>query len=315
MLSFRPFLLLLVVLLAACADDDEAPAPAQRPLQVTLSVPAGYVAQRGIGDPGAAVTYRLPAYLRFYVCTSGSQGARVASEALTLVPESDWMLSLDGLRYVYTGALSLYVPDGTTAGRVYAVASYHPLTLPDAPDTEAAVQSLTLDLTQQGEAFAGDALALRDVYANPADAPGNGALTRLADDHYSATIVCNHVAALVDFQWDVNPAQPADRGVRALLVRAPLTTGYLFRPSANEATFPASTQPLPVVAATTPANRRYGRAAVYVLQPAGARLDYTLTTEAGATTTDHALTAQPADAGEVDPAYAAWYKINVRLGY
>ncbi len=115
-----------------------------------------------------------------------------------------------------------------------------------------------------------------------------------------------HVAARVDFTWEVPAANQATQSVTSITVTGLPTQCCIFDPTHN----PAPTgEGGTAIINTTPGNKWIGRECVYVLQPnvdapTEGKIQYTVDKLTG---TDPALTFTPTQA--LDPLFTGWYRI------
>ncbi len=129
-----------------------------------------------------------------------------------------------------------------------------------------------------------------------------------------------HVAARMDFQWEVATALWPTTAIKSIEVTNLPTLCRVFRPTGNPATntttHPARSYRMDAsnpVSPITPGNKWIGRQSFYHLQPADATIDYTVTfedlipTDAEPARASKSITFTPP--GPVHQVFTGWYRI------
>lgn len=244
---------------------------------ISFCLPAGeiYTSQqapqlRAIGDPGTTEQFALPRYLYIYIVeyTGISEEDKADPNkwkvwwVIEKTPtEEQW----EKKRYIgeyansgdsifqYTEEIILLLNGGSFDGRVYAVASAVPLTLPTltlGTSTLADVLGMTFSFKDEGtvEQKAAAALVkanLQNIYSTPYNYKGYG--TEYYGSFYASqnvphlNLVLYHVAAKVDLMWSVAEnkrikADPSEAVRLTYLGVQHLYNGpcYVFKPMRNE---------------------------------------------------------------------------------
>lgn len=277
------------LLLTACVSGDPLDTPQPEPqrvdMPISITIPANDALTRAPGDPGLSTGLMLPKhvylYLIYNLSLDGSGPDYVEPHSYLLTPENWVKETYSGSLkaendevWRYTGNLSISIPDTRSNGRVYAAASYAPLTVSnDSPATEQEVKDLTFDVStpdlQQH---------LGDLYSTPYNYLGTrtqyyGTIANFSSKVPSVDLMLYHVAAKVDVIWNVAAdVQSDNRITQVAAIGLKQLSCYLFRPTENLWTADDDATHYDSPFATDPGTQWLGRHPFYVIPwqyPAG----------------------------------------------
>lgn len=352
---------LALQLFAACSDDDTT----QGVQTVTMTIPIevyssnNEVTSRAArqGDPGNAVVFEQPLYLYVYACVYEKDGSSSSYELLTetITPaasgeddsKTKWTLmgeDTENERWTKNVDVTFKITkefDGTDnlkVSRVYAIASREDLgsdgkkVLPtDYTSTTAksTVESMTLNLSGFTSA------KLRDIYSTPLDDRNNGVITSTTNNNVT-TLTCStvrlyHVAAKVDFTWEVASDKQSTTELASITCTGLPTTCKVFEPTNNPTTDASgtatntgtclvlgtksssstSTTPSPSdpVNELNAGNKWLGRAYAFMLQPPSTgEINYTVTYGGSANKTATTKSITP-DQTTYSKVFTGWYRV------
>ncbi len=220
---------------------------------------AGAPSLRAFGDPGTTEQFALPQYLYIFIVKyvgSGEEGKATLTnwqvwQVLAKTPtEEQWekkrysgaYANVGDSIFQYTEEIILLLNGGSFDGRVYAVASAVPLTLPTLTlETSTLANVLEMQFSFNGGAEYDTNVRnnLQNIYSTPYNYPGNGA------NYYGSffatqnvphlDLLLYHVAAKVDLMWNVK--EDLRSKVKVSYIAAEhLYDGpsYVFKPTENE---------------------------------------------------------------------------------
>ncbi|MBQ6764971.1 MAG: hypothetical protein IJP45_07285 [Paludibacteraceae bacterium] len=225
---------------------------------------AGAPSLRAFGDPGTTEQFALPQYLYIFIVKyvgSGEEGKATLTnwqvwKVLDKTPSAgEWekkrytgaYANVGDSIFQYTEEIILLLNGGSFDGRVYAVASAVPLTLPaltEGTSTLADVLGMTFSFKDEGtiEQKAAAALVkanLQNIYSTPYNYTGSSA------NYYGSffatqnvphlDLLLYHVAAKVDLMWNVKENLRGDVKI-SYIAAEHLYDGpcYVFKPTENE---------------------------------------------------------------------------------
>ena len=327
--------------LVACSSDNDNMTNAARTVTLTIPVEiySGHEEMTDTraasqGDPGTTVDFKAPLYLYIYAYITEGDGSSHELLAQTFTYNTDteasgaWTLKDAGtanerwqknVRVTFTLSSSFY--DELGKSRVFAVASRRDISslLPNDASAAATVfgtmdsfKSYTLDFSS----IKGD--ELKDIYSTPYNdhttpyaSTDNGLIVGADNTLTCSNVKLYHVAAKVDFTWQVASELQNSTAVASITCAGVPTTCKVFEPTANPTT--AITNCLVLgAAADNPAfevnagNKWLGRAYAYMLQPADGSISYTVTYSGSAGKETTSKTFVPASPNTV---FTGWYRI------
>ena len=344
---------LALQLFAACSDDDTT----QEMQTVTMTIPIevyssnNEVTSRAAsqGDPGNAVVFEQPLYLYVYACVGETDASSNATYELlykefvhpsksgqtvddyspynwTLVDEDTknerWTKDVD-VTFKITAAL-------TGDSRVFAIASRDDLsskftTKYSASQTgttlKSDVEAITLGLSD----FTSD--QLKDIYSTPLGDTNNGVIKSTTNNNVT-TLTCStvrlyHVAAKVDFTWEVASTLQSTTELASITCTGLPTTCKVFEPtnnptgtgscivlgtsnSSSTSTTPSPSDPVNEVNA---GNKWLGRAYAFMLQPPSTgEINYTVTYGGSGNKTATTSSITP-DKTTYSKVFTGWYRV------
>ena len=348
---------LALQLLAACSDDDTT----QGVQTVTMTIPIevysssnNEVTSRAAsqGDPGNDVVFEQPLYLYVYACVGETDASNTATYELlykefvhpskssqtvddyspynwTLVDEDTknerWQKDVD-VTFKISTAL-------TSDSRVFAIASRDDLskvlskTYTNSSQTGTGymdeVKAITADLSKFTSA------QLKDIYSTPLGDTNNGVITSTTNNSVT-TLTCStvrlyHVAAKVDFTWEVASDKQSTTELASIKCTGLPTTCKVFEPTNNptqdasgNATNTGSCIVLGTSSSTstsTPVNevnagnKWLGRAYAFMLQPPSTgEINYTVTYSGSAKKTATTSSITP-DQTTYSKVFTGWYRV------
>ena len=334
-IKYSIYLCVLMFSFTSCVsevDQQEEPGP-QEPVgyvKMNLSIPAEKVsrAARSWGDPGdSGLQDELPRYLYLYIVIENNgkvtlqKYAEKGAEYIECKPE-DWTQGTQGEEQVWTYK-EITVPMSTLnpgpSSRIYAITSLQPLQLTE-PTNQEELENLIFDqnLNTINPYF---------VYASASGDPANGAIIKNGSAMYT-NIVCNHIVARVDIQWNIVPSKQKEYAMREIKLEGLPTQCYFFKPTAS---IPGEQLGTMGYRYFDVGNQWYGRVVAHVFDRKQVKCTYTL--DAPATTYPEwpdpqpenttKFVSQPKTYNNVTPpnqgspsdAYTSWYRINVKFGY
>ncbi len=337
--------LLTPLFLTACSSDNGETPPGVMTLDIPIEIYSSsnsHTRAASQGDPGNDSSLDAPLYIYLYAYVKESDGNGFELLTKTLMVDSDpavgnWTLYDGGTRderwrrdmrvtFTINGTF-----DGTTVGtsRVFAIASREDLsmllpteTMVSGYTTMSQIEAMTLDfgswVTSSTMTLSELSGKLKDIYSTPSKSTGNGviSITNSTSGSGNQSLTCStvklyHVAAKMDFQWEVASTLQSTVELQSVTCTSLPTVCKIFEPTSNPMT---STTSLPVLGTSTQdavnevneGNKWLGRACAYVLQPSSAAVDYTVTF--GGTGGHAAVNASiiPDDYNEV---YTGWYRV------
>ena len=304
------------------------------------------------GDPGNDVVFEQPLYLYVYACVYEKDGSSSSYELLTETigpaasgeddSKTKWTLMDEDTKderwkknvdVTFKITKEFDGTDNSKVSRVYAIASREDLgsdgkkVLPtDYTSTTAksTVEAMTLDLSTFTSA------QLRDIYSTPLDDTNNGVITSTTNSSSSSssssgttssnvTLTCStvrlyHVAAKVDFTWEVASDKQSTTELASITCTGLPTTCKVFEPTNNPTTSTADVLLLGTSSSTsTPVNevnagnKWLGRAYAFMLQPpTDGKISYKVTYSGSGNKTATTSSITPATLNTV---YTGWYRV------
>ena len=329
--------------LASCSSDNDTIQDDSR--TVTLDIPVeiyssnNEVTSRAAsqGDPGTSAEFKAPRYLYIYafVKDKSTAGYELLTKTITYKDDteasSNWTMQNEGesnerwqKKERVTFKLSAEFDDQAELGssRVYAIASRDDLSkllTDDVVKTFTKLDSFkttTIDL----KSFSSD--QLKDLYStpyndqsSPAQSTDNGLIVSSTD---GKSLTCSpvklyHVAAKVDFTWQVATDKQDSVEVASITCTGVPTTCKVFVPTDNPTTDTTSCLVLgttsesakPVNEVNT-GNKWLGRAYAYMLQPSSGAISYTVTYGGKANKQSTTNTFTPSSLNKV---FTGWYRV------
>lgn len=238
--------LFVVLAFLACQNDQQFGNVEVLEIPVQIVLPADNMSNfnKVMGDPGTTETFRLPRYAYFFLVIDWEDGSSSTIYTKTQTIESEqWKLSTyhgnlytegDNI-YTYDGSISFTLSSKErSAGRLYAAASYMPLSLSDVnPATESDILNITFPLTSELR------VNVQDIYSTPCYYKPDGVtyygtISDIKRKVPTAYALLYHVASKVDVIWNVQESLQRDMRVTDLKATH-LYDGdcYLFRPTDN----------------------------------------------------------------------------------
>lgn len=285
-------MLLALAVLAACSSDNDDTATREVTLDVPIEIYSGDLPSQSRaasqGDPGNDAELQAPLYLYVYAYVSENNGSshELLSNTFDFTQITDgsdgWTLVDSGtqnerwqknLRVTFTISATFDTTDGRS--RVYAIASRTPLAdkLTNITATNITSKDALEGVTVDMSSITSD--QLKDIYSSPAnDQTSNGSIIGNSKGITCSTVKLYHVAAKVDFTWEVAEDLQSTVELKKISCTGIPTTCAIFKPTENPTTAATSTVYVlsddatnkPAVA-TTPGNKWIGRAYAYMLQP------------------------------------------------
>ncbi len=325
--------LLFALALAACSSDEEATMQ-----EVTLTIPIeiyssnAEVTSRAAsqGDPGNDVVFEQPLYLYVYACVKekdafGNEDYELLTK--TIVPASagednsqdEWTLEEKDTKSELwkknvdvTFKINKELAGDVGDSRVFAIASRDDLSgkLPadyDDSTPKSTVEAMTLDLS----GFTSE--QLKNIYSTPLNDTNNGVITSSTNGSV-VTLTCStvrlyHVAAKVDFTWEVASALQPSTELATITCTGLPTTCNVFEPTDNPSGNGTSLVLGTTGAANTvnEANKWLGRAYAFMLQPpTDGKINYTVTFGGSASRPAVTTSITPATLNDT---YTGWYRV------
>ena len=331
--------------LAGCSSDPSDNGGTSGVKTVTLNIPVEvYTGNEEVtgraasqGDPGNDVNFKAPLYLYIYAyIAEGTDGTshELLTQTFTYSTDADassaWTLKDESttnerwqknVRVTFKLSSSFY--DKLGCSRVFAIASYQDISslLPkDAEDAVTQFSSLEKfqDYTCNFENIASN--DLKDIYSTPYNdhstpyqSTDNGLIVGADGTLTCSTVKLYHVAAKVDFTWEVATSLQSTTEIASITCTGVPTTCKIFEPTDNPTTATAnclvlgsSSDSATPITEVNAGNKWLGRAYAYVLQPSGGAINYTVTY--GGTSGKQATTATFAPTS-VNNVFTGWYRI------
>ena len=309
------------------------------------------------GDPGNDVVFEQPLYLYVYACVYEKDGSSSSYELLTetIKPASSgeddsktkWTLmgeDTENERWTKNVDVTFKITkefdgtDNSKVSRVYAIASREDLgsdgknllpTTYNSTTDKSTVEKMTLNLSGFTSA------QLKDIYSTPLGDDNNGVITSTTNSSSSSssssgttssnvTLTCStvrlyHVAAKVDFTWEVASTLQSTTELASITCTGLPTTCKVFEPTENPTTNTAdvlllgtsSSTPTPVNEVNA-GNKWLGRAYAFMLQPPSTgTINYTVKFgPAGSTTKKGDVTGTiTPDQTTYSKVFTGWYRI------
>lgn len=330
-------MLLALTMLTACSSGNDDTTTREITLDIPIEIYSAdlpsQVRAASQGDPGNDASLEPPLYLYVYAYVSEDKGS--SYELLQMVfPETDgdaigWELLNEGTReerWHKTQRVTFTINrtfDPTIGNsRVYAIASRTDLgtMLPSdilTKENKTDLEKVTMDLSS----LTSD--DLKDIYSTPANdksdpvqSTDNGIIIKANDKSLTcSTVKLYHVAAKVDFTWEVAQDLQSTVELKKIYCTSVPTTCAIFKPTENPTTATTTSYVLSDAAtdkpavATTPGNKWLGRACAYMLQPPSpGTINYTV--EYGGTgSRDNTTKSITPDATTYSNVYTGWYRV------
>ncbi len=337
--------LLAVFALAGCTSDEveglERTVTMTIPIEV-YSSSNNEVTSRAAsqGDPGNAVVFEQPLYLYIYACVGETDASNTATCELlykAIVPaqtgeddsQNKWTLVDEDTkdeRWKKNVDVTFKIQTALTGdSRVFAVASRDDLSgmfqktyneTQTGTGLRNEVEAMTLDLSTFTSS------QLKDIYSTPLGDTNNGVITSQTQGSSTTavtTLTCStvrlyHVAAKVDFTWEVSSALQSTTELASITCTGLPTTCKVFEPTNN----PSGTGSCivlgtkgttGVVNEVNAGNKWLGRAYAFMLQPpADGTIDYTVTYNGSANRTETTSSITP-DQTTYSKVFTGWYRI------
>ena len=356
--------LLAVLALAGCTSDEverlERTVTMTIPIEVYSSNNEVTSRAASQGDPGNAVVFEQPLYLYVYACVGETDASSKATYELlykefvhpsksgqtvddyspynwTLVDEDTknerWTKDVD-VTFKISTAL-------TGESRVFAIASRDDLSKvlsktytnnssQTGTDLRSNVEAMTLNLSDFTSA------QLRDIYSTPLDDTNNGVITSTTNNNNVTTLTCStvrlyHVAAKVDFTWEVASDKQSTTELASITCTGLPTTCKVFEPTENptqdgsgnptntgtclvlgtKSSSSTSTTPSPSdpVNEVNAGNKWLGRAYAFMLQPPSTgEINYTVTYSDSANKKATTSSITP-DQTTYSKVFTGWYRV------
>lgn len=260
---------------------------------------------RAFGDPGTTEQFALPQYLYIFIVKYKGTGERTEPSnwtvwqtktksvkdpelgATTEARKTAWDAKWEKKHYTgayanvgdsifqYTEEIILLLNGGSFDGRVYAVASAVPLTLPtltEGTSTLADVLGMTFQFNGGAEYDTNVRNNLQNIYSTPYNYTGSGA------NYYGSffatqnvphlDLLLYHVAAKVDLMWNVKENLRGDVKI-SYIAAEHLYDGpsYVFKPTENMIAGAAyeSGYTMPILSVLSPGTQWNGRAYFYAI--------------------------------------------------
>ncbi|MDO4497028.1 MAG: hypothetical protein Q4B58_04225 [Bacteroidales bacterium] len=348
-MKFINYIFILFVLLGVVScDQQEGDDIAQTPvtLKLDLAIPFdGNADSRAMGDPGVEETFLRPTRLWVFLAVEQKTERYVYSVSFNMA-ENKWNLSEDNLSFSFESEKSCHFEGLDFAKnpviRAYLIASHDPFSFSQnlvspAADGQVTVQKITEEqLTRLTiNAYNGSKyVSLRDVYSTPYNLNKNGKDMNVSGGTYYGTVDITgsrtitlkeslyHVAAKVDFQWNVESSNAQPNVAKSILIKNAPAVGYAFRPTERPSSSKFYSKLLlgeeeaedsSDAVAVNPGNQWSGRACTYMFQPGW--LEYKFTTVNNEAEGGYHGTADPDELvhGETADIFASWYKINISI--
>lgn len=329
-------MLLALAVLAACSSDNDDIATREITLDIPIDIYSAdlppQVRAASQGDPGNDASLKEPLYLYVYAYVSENSGS---SHELLLAkfPETDgddigWELQDEGMRSErwhktqrVTFTINSTFDQTLGRSRVYAIASRTDLSgilLSDilSKSSKADLEAVTLDMST----LTSD--QLKDIYSTPANdqsnpvtSTDNGIIMGNGKSLTCSTVKLYHVAAKVDFTWEVAQELQSTVELKKISCTDIPTTCAIFKPTENPTTATKTAYVLsdqttdnPAVA-TTPGNKWLGRACAYMLQPPSpGTINYTVEYGGTASRANTVSSITP-DASTYSNVFTGWYRV------
>ncbi len=346
---------LALQLFAACSEDDTT----QEMQTVTMTIPVEVYSfnseletrAASQGDPGNDVVFEQPLYLYVYACVSETDASNTATYELlykAIAPaqtgeddsQNKWTLADQDTkdeRWKKDVNVTFKIQAALTDNsRVFAIASRDDLSgkfqktyngTQTGTGLRSEVEAMTLDLS----AFTSS--QLKDIYSTPLGDTNNGVITSQTNNNVT-TLTCStvklyHVAAKVDFTWEVSSTLQSTTELASITCTGLPTTCKVFEPTNNpitDANGIATNTGSCIVLGTksssstgTPSpdpvnevnagNKWLGRAYAFMLQPpTDGKINYTVTYAGSAnkTATTSCITPSTSTYSNV---FTGWYRV------
>ncbi len=330
-------MLLALTMLTACSSDNDDTTTREITLDIPIEIYSAdlpsQVRAASQGDPGNDASLEPPLYLYVYAYVSEGDGS--SHELLKMeFPETDgdaigWELLDEGKREErwrktqrVTFTISSTFDPIIGNSRVYAIASRTNLStiLPTdilSKENKADLENVTMDLSS----LTSD--DLKDIYSTPANdksdpvqSTDNGIIIKANDKSLTcSTVKLYHVAAKVDFTWEVAQDLQSTVELKKIYCTGVPTTCAIFKPTENPTTTTTTSYVLSDVAtdnpavATTPGNKWLGRACAYMLQPPSpGTINYTVEYGGTDSRTNTTSSITP-DADTYSSVFTGWYRV------
>ena len=222
-LSIKQLLLLLLamVCVVSCKPDQEDEPIRQEVVSLPFSLclqaddlvkVAGAPDRRKIGDPGQTEQFLLPRYAYLFIMKQTSEGWETWRTIEQELDADNWLkqsytgrlMEQGDSIYRYTDKINLLMVGQKFNGRVYAIASYEPLTFNQSPATVSnlnEVLNLSFALTPDIQNN------LKHIYSTPynyvKDGAYYGSFSTITQKVATLDLLLYHVAAKVDLKWQV----------------------------------------------------------------------------------------------------------------
>ena len=325
---------LMTLLFAACSSDDDTTGKTV----VTLSIPVDiYSSNQEVtsraasqGDPGNDVVFDEPLYLYVYACVRESSGYELLTT--TVSPSGDasastWTLENENAQdehwhknvnvtFTISSAFS-----SAEESRVFAIASRTDLSgkLPTyaANTVKSTVEAMELNLS---DVSSGD---LKDIYSTPLKDTNNGIIKSNTTGSTSSggttttmltcsTVRLYHVAAKVDFTWEVPSTLQSTTEIASIQCTGLPTTCKIFEPTAN----PGGTGTCLVLDSSgaenqlDTGNKWLGRAYAFMLQPPSpGTINYTVSFGGSKPTTTQKSSSITPSTATYSNVFTGWYRV------
>ncbi len=322
--------LLALVLCTACTSDDEGGREMTLDIPVAIYSSSLHTAARADlqGDPGIKVDYKAPLYLYVFAFVAENNGSdyEVLTQKLTFTDTelaSEWTLRDENtvnerwqknVRVTFTISRAFHNELGKS--RVFAIASRTDLgdlhTAVSAYTSMSQIEEMTLDMTN----FTSD--QLKDIYSTPTNdhstpvaSTDNGIIMSNGTTLTCSTVKLYHVAAKVDFMWEVASSLQQSVELKTITCTSLPTTCKVFEPTTN----PTGTASALVLGSSDEAinkvndgNKWLGRAYAFMLQPPGGTVNYTVTYGGTGNKADTGSSTTP-DATVFSDVFTGWYRV------
>ena len=314
-------------LFVSCGNEgeDDAFVGEQSFVQLNLSIPSdGGVSTRAWGDPGAGgMVEKVPRYLYIFVMIDLGNGkfkVEPYPDNGACEPNS-WTLekSESGVRWKYKPiTLSMNIVKPGSQSKVYVITSYDEL-----PEVAEAIVKNKGDLDDLQLTSDPSKVDVYNIYANAAQDPNNGNIVKSGDSMY-ADVLCSHILARIDIQWNIAPAHQKQFAMRQITVSGLPSKVYFFQPTTS---IPGETNDGEITFREfSVGNQWYGRWVCYAFDRNEVSCTYVLdkpetpayeseVPASGIVKGPNRYEANKATQGQKNDAYASWYRINVKFGY
>jgi hypothetical protein len=302
------------------------------------------------GDPGNDVVFEQPLYLYVYACVYEKDGSSSSYELLTetIKPaasgddgsKTKWTLMDEDTKderwhkdvdVTFKITKEFDGSDNAKVSRVYAIASREnlgsdgknllPATYNSTTD-KSTVEAMTLDLSTFTSA------QLKDIYSTPLGDTNNGVITSTTNNSVT-TLTCStvrlyHVAAKVDFTWEVASDKQSTTELASITCTGLPTTCKVFEPTNNPTQDASGNETntgscivlgtegaTGVVNTVNAGNKWLGRAYAFMLQPpatSNGTINYEVTYSGSANKTETKSSITP-DQTTYSKVFTGWYRV------